>query len=99
VSTDVVYIARRLLGLAPVPPSFRVIDPTIPPDGTIAASIDAVGTALDVDGRGGVGVSTDVVYIARRLLGLAPVPPSFRVIDPTIPSDATVGAAVDGLCP
>jgi len=25
-----------------VPPSFRVADPTIPPDGTIAAAIDAL---------------------------------------------------------
>jgi len=99
VSTDVVYIARHLLGLVPVPPSFRGIDPSIPSDATIAARIDAARVAFDVDGRSGTDVSTDVVYIARHLLGLVPVPPSFRGIDPSIPSDATIAATIDGLCP
>jgi len=40
-----------------------------------------------------------VVYIARHLLGLTPVPASFRVLDPTIPSDAVIGGRVDALCP
>ena len=99
VGTDVVYIARSFFGLTPVPPSFRVGNPGIPSDTTIAAAIAAAVGALDVDGSGTVSVGTDVVYIARRLLGLAPVPPSFRVGNPTLPSDAAVGAAVDALCP
>ena len=42
-STDGVYIFRRLMGLqAVVPPLFRQIDPTIPPDSEISASIDAI---------------------------------------------------------
>jgi cysteine-rich repeat protein len=99
VATDVVYIARRLLGfLEPVPPSFRVLDPTIPPDAEIAARIDAMGNALDVDGNGAVDVATDLVYIARRLLGLPPVPPSFRALKPDIPLDSVIGANVDALC-
>jgi len=99
VATDAVYIARRLLGLVPVPPSFRSIDPTISSDAVIGAAIDAPGNALDVDGSGLVDVATDIVYVARRLLGLPPVPSSFRAIDPTIPSDAVIGASIDGLCP
>jgi hypothetical protein len=99
VSTDVVYISRRLLLLTPVPPSFRPIDPTIPSDATIAAKIDAIKSSLDVDLRNGVDPSTDIVYIRRRLLHLTPVPPSFRVLDPTIPSDAVIAQRVDALCP
>ncbi|TMB57628.1 MAG: hypothetical protein E6J56_04225 [Deltaproteobacteria bacterium] len=98
VATDVVYIARRLLGLTPVPPSFRVIDPAIPPDVTIAARVDAAGTSLDVDKNGRVEVATDVVYIARTLLGLTPVPPSFRVIDPNIPPDDMIAGNIRALC-
>jgi hypothetical protein len=99
VSTDVVYISRRLLRLTPVPPSFRPIDPTIPSDATIAAKIDAITSSLDVDLRNGVDPSTDIVYIRRRLLHLTPVPPSFRVLDPTIPSDAVIAQRIDALCP
>jgi cysteine-rich repeat protein len=99
VSTDVVYIARRLFGFAPVPPSFRVADPTIPPDATIAANVDAAVAAFDVDLRNGTQVATDIVYIARRLFGFAAVPPSFRQADPTIPPDAEIGARIDALCP
>jgi hypothetical protein len=95
-----VYIARHLLGLPPVPPSFRVLDPSIPSDEEIAANIDAMGSALDVDGSGGrPDVATDVVYIARHLLGLPPVPPSFRVLDPNIPPDPEIEARVGTLCP
>ncbi len=55
---------------------------------------------LDVDGSGvPPDVATDVVYIARYLLGLSPVPPSFRVLDPNIPSDAEMSARIAGLCP
>jgi hypothetical protein len=99
VSTDVTYITRRLLGLTPVPPSYRTTDPSIPSDGAITARIDALRAAYDVDGNGQVVVSTDVTYIARRLAGLAPVPPSYRAADPSIPSDAVIGAAIDALCP
>lgn len=98
VSTDVVYIARHLLGEAPVPPEYRVVDPTIPSDVTIQANIEAARPALDVDERDGVRVSTDVVYIARHLLGDAPVPPEYRVVDPTIPPDETITAKIDALC-
>ena len=99
VATDVVYIARRLVGLTPVPPSFRLRDPTIPADSVIAGRIDAAGAAFDVDMRGGAQVATDVTYIARRLLALTVVPPSFRTIDPTIPSDGVIRAKIDALCP
>jgi cysteine-rich repeat protein len=50
---------------------------------------------IDVDGNGNIDVATDIVYIARHLLQLVPVPPSFRVTDPTIPSDATIAAAIN----
>ena len=100
VSTDIVYISRVLLGLPPVPASFRVLDPTIPPDATIAANVTAIGTGLDVDGSGQPpDVATDIVYIARLLLGLPAVPASFRVLDPSIPPDATIAANTDALCP
>ena len=99
VATDVVYIARRLLGLVPVPPTFRVLDPTIPPDVEISAKVDAVGSSWDVDTNGTVDVATDVVYIARHLLGLVPVPPSWRLIDPTIPSNEEIATNIDALCP
>lgn len=98
VSTDVVYVARHLLGLAPVPPAFRVLDPTIPPDTEIATNVTAAGSTLDVDANGAVDVATDIVYVARRLLGLSPVPPQFRALDPTIPSDASISANIDALC-
>lgn len=99
VATDIVYVARHLLGLPPVPPSFRAQDPTIPSDAEIIAKIDALGASLDVDGNGTVDVATDVVYVARHLLNLTPVPPSFRVQDPSIKSDAEIAGAIDALCP
>ena len=48
--------------------------------------------------NGRVEASTDIVYIRRRLLALTPVPPSFRILDPTIPSDTVVAQRVDALC-
>jgi hypothetical protein len=98
VATDIVYIARRLLGLPPVPSSFRTLDPSIISDSTIAAGVDALGTRLDVDGNGQVDVATDVVYVSRVLLGLPAVPGSFRVLNPSIPPDATIKANVTALC-
>jgi hypothetical protein len=90
-----VYIARRLLGLAPVPPSFRTLDPNIPEDDLIAAKIDDALPFLDFDGNGPpVDVATDIVYLARSLLDLPPVPASFRTLDPTIPSDEIMAAVV-----
>lgn len=51
---------------------------------------------LDVDCSGGPpDTATDVVYIARHLLGLPPVPASFRLIDPTIPPDSFIGDNID----
>ena len=99
VSTDVVYINRHLLLLTPVPPSYRVIDPTIPPDMTIDNNVNAIRSSLDVDMNGRVEASTDIVYIRRRLLALTPVPPSFRILDPTIPLDTDIAMRVDALCP
>jgi hypothetical protein len=98
VPTDIVYIARHLLGLPPVPEAFRSTDPTIPPDADIAARVTAAGNRFDVDGNGIVDVATDIVYIARRALGLPPVPASFRVLDPTIPPDAQLITTIDALC-
>src|SRR5207249_2057921 len=92
------YTARRILGLTPVPPSFPVSDPAVPPDVTIAARVDAAATSLDVDKNGRVEVATDVVYIARTLLGLTPVPPSFRVIDPNIPPYDIIAGNIRALC-
>ena len=99
VGTDIVYIARRLLGLVSVPPSFRAIDPTIPSDEEIAAAIDALGGLLDVDLNGKVEVATDIVYIARCILGLPAVPSSFRLLDPSIPSDEDICGRAEALCP
>jgi hypothetical protein len=99
VATDIIYIARTLLGLTPVPASFRVLDPLIPPDATITANVNAIRNRLDVDGNAVVDVATDIVYIARRLLRLPPVPASFRALDPTLPPDSVIAATVDALCP
>jgi hypothetical protein len=99
VATDVVYIARYLLGLSPVPPSYRTSDPTIPPDSEIGARVESARSSFDVDMNGVVDVATDIVYIVRDLLGVSPVPPSFRASDPTIPPDAVIASNIDGLCP
>lgn len=98
--TDAVYVFRRQLGLGTVvPPAFRAIDPSIVADVVVAANVDALGAAADVDGNGVVAAATDGVYIFRRRAGLINVvPPAFRAIDPGIPSDAIVGANVDALC-
>jgi hypothetical protein len=65
----------------------------------ISTHADAMGTALDVDTNGSIDVATDLVYIARRLLGLPPVPAGFRALDPSIPSDSAIAASIDALCP
>lgn len=54
---------------------------------------------LDVDRDGQAAVGTDIVYIARQLLGLVPVPPSFRAQNSSIPPDVVVGGKIDALCP
>lgn len=97
VATDLVFIARQLLGLAPVPPSFRFADPTLPPDSVVSAWVDAFGMKLDVDLDGALDVGTDIIYIARYELGLPPVPPSFRAQDPTIPPDTVIAANITAL--
>jgi len=54
---------------------------------------------IDVDCSGGQPeTATDVVYIARHLLGLPPVPASFRALDPNIPADAVIAANIDTPC-
>jgi hypothetical protein len=58
---------------------------------------EAVFSVLDVDMNGHADVATDIVYIARCMLRLTPVPSSFRSIDPTIPSDALIGARINAL--
>lgn len=98
VGTDVVYMARSLLGLTPVPPSFRAQDPRIPGDAAIASEVEAAGAEMDVDQDGSVRVASDLVYIARHLLGLTPVPPSFRIV-PGIPPDANIASKIDAACP
>jgi Squalene-hopene cyclase C-terminal domain len=98
VPTDLVYVPRRLLGLTTVPSSFRTFDPTIPTNAYINEKIATLGSRLDVDMNGSVDVATDVVYVIRRRLGLTPVPPSFRVLDPTIPSNASIATKIDALC-
>lgn len=82
-----------------MPASFRALDPTIPDDATINANIDLIGAGLDVDQDGSVAAGTDLVYIVRTLVGLAPVPASFRQADPSIPPDAAIAANVAALCP
>jgi len=98
--TDGVYVFRRLLGLGfVVPANFRTLDPSIASDAVVAANVDAMGGGIDVDGDLVAQAATDGVYIFRRLLGLGSVvPPDFRVLDPTIPSDAVIAAKVDLLC-
>lgn len=97
--TDVIYIARHLLGIAPVPPAFRRANPAIAANAVIAARVAAAGLALDVDGDGRVQFATDVVYIARAMLGLTPVPASYRAAQPGIPPDPAIASKVSGLCP
>ncbi len=100
-STDGVYVFRALGGLQLiVPAAFRLLDPSIPPDGEISSAVSFLGEGLDVDGDGAVVAATDGVYIFRHLAGLQLiVPPAFRVIDPSIPSDAVIAANVDALVP
>jgi hypothetical protein len=77
----------------------EVDDPGIPSDACIAARVEAIRPMLDVDGDGVVDVATDIICIARCLLMLPAVPPSFRVLDPLIPPDSEICARVSALCP
>lgn len=105
VATDLVYIARTLLGLPAAPANFRTIDPAILPDVLLSARVYACGDpatplcqcghAFDVDGNGQVDAATDLVYIARHELGLPEAPASFRRLDPSIPKDAVIAANIE----
>lgn len=97
VATDLVYTVRHLLDLPAVPQSFRDLDATIPPDDDIATLIDLLGDSLDVDGNSVADAATDIVYVARHLLGLPPVPQSFRDLDPSIPPDAEIIQQIEPL--
>jgi hypothetical protein len=97
VETDVTYLNRHMLGLSPVPQSFRDLDPSIPPDAEVAARADALGDSADVDLNGSVDSSTDSVYISRYILGLTTVPPQFRTLDPSIPSDLEIAHRIEPL--
>lgn len=96
-STDAVYLSRSLLGLPPVPATFRQADPRIPPDEDIAARAGGLGDALDVDRNGMRDATTDVVYVSRHLLGLGCVPQRFRDLDPAIAPDAEIAARIEAL--
>jgi PKD repeat protein len=98
-ATDCVYTARRRLGLSPVPASFRVTNPAIAGDGEVGARTDSVLPFLDLDGRDGVQVVADLTYAVRWLLGLPPVPASYRREDPTLPPDAAIAGALGALVP
>jgi hypothetical protein len=52
---------------------------------------------IDVDANGAVEVSTDIIYVARYILGLTPVPASFRSLDPVIPADADISCRINQL--
>ena len=75
--------------------------PVTTDDGSVAlvCACDQGGCELDVDCRNGFDVATDAVYMARVRLGLPPVPGSFRVLDPSIPSDAEIAARIRAMCP
>ena len=97
-ATDIVYIARYLLNLPPVPQSYRTPGgPQIPSNDTVAARVAALGNWMDVDGNGAVDVATDLMYITRRLMCLLPVPLSIRNAYPDIPSDDSITAQIDAL--
>jgi hypothetical protein len=60
-------------------------------------AFEFVPKPLDVDANGTVDVATDIVYIARSLLSLTPVPASFRTLDPTIRPDTEISCRVNQL--
>jgi hypothetical protein len=99
--TDGVYVYRALSSLGKVVPDLhRSQDPTIPSDAVIGARVTSIAGLLNVDGKNGTQGITDGVYIYRRLSSLGKVVPDLhRSQDPTIPSDAVIGANVDALCP
>jgi len=101
-NTDGVYIFRSLPPTLQtvVPTAFRQLIPGIPLDPVILDNVNTVLTLMNVDGKGTTQASTDGVYIFRSLSNLQTVvPPLFRQLDPTIPSDQAIGANVDALCP
>lgn len=102
-NTDGVYIFRALPPTLQtiVPTSFRQLIPGIPLDPVVLDNVNAILPLLDVDDRHGAVANTDGVYIFRRLPPTLQtiVPSIFRQLDPTIPSDAVIGANIDDLCP
>jgi hypothetical protein len=60
-------------------------------------TFEFVPKPLDVDANGTVEVPTDIIYIARCILGLTCVPPTFRVLDPGIPSDTDISCRINQL--
>jgi glucose/arabinose dehydrogenase len=81
------------------PTPTATITPTATPTATASSTPTVLGGGtLDVDGNGTIDGATDGVYVFRALLGLQTVvPASFRTLDPSIPSDADIGAAVSSL--
>jgi len=102
-NTDGAYIFRALPPTLQniVPPSFRDLIPGIPADDVILDNVTTVLPLLDVDSRGGAVANTDGAYIFRALPPKLQniVPPEFRTLDPTIPSDAVIGANISAICP
>jgi cysteine-rich repeat protein len=90
------------VALTPTPSPTATATATVTPTATptVRATPTPGPCLTDVDGSGRPpDVATDIVYIARELLSLPPVPSSFRLLDPNIPSDATIAANIDALCP
>jgi len=102
-NTDGAYIFRALPPTLQniVPPAFRDLIPGIPDDDVILDNVNTVLPLLDVDNRGGALANTDGAYIFRALPPKLQniVPPEFRALDPTIPSDAVIGANITAICP
>ncbi len=81
-----IVLANPSIGATPTPTSTPTGTPT---SGTFAA--------LDVDQNDEVSVASDLVYIARYLLGLPPVPASFRELDPSIVPNGVIAGRIGAL--
>lgn len=65
--------------------------------GLFAVVAAAQDRPLDVDANGEVDAFTDVIYAARYLADLPPVPPTYRALDPSIPPDEEISARIETL--